>query len=301
MSGRRLAATVAIRPLHYRRHTMLHDLFLPITQTGGDDNALAAAVALASAHGAHLSVVQPVNLPLPTPGPWGMTPEFVMDQMYAQLREEATRQAERLRTRLAREDISWEVRLGEAVFDDPPRAMARQARHADLSVMAAPIQGAEDAPVARAWLSAMLFESGRPVLLVPAHHRIELPIRHAVVAWKPTRESTRALHDALPLLTQASSVDVAVVEPAARATKPDELAGVDIATHLARHDLKVNVVRLPRNGDTVATCLLTHAARSDAQLLVAGGYGHSRLREWVLGGTTRELLQAIHLPILFAH
>jgi nucleotide-binding universal stress UspA family protein len=77
--------------------------------------------------------------------------------------------------------------------------------------------------------------------------------------------------------------------------------GADIATHLARHGLRVNLVNLRSDGLPVATVLLRHAAASEAQLLVAGGYGHSRLREWVLGGTTRELLAALHLPILFSH
>lgn len=138
-------------------------------------------------------------------------------------------------------------------------------------------------------------------MVVPPHHPIELPIRHVVVAWKPSRESTRALHDALTLLAGATSIDVVTVDPEVSDEAHGEDPGVDIATHLARHDLQVNVVNLPRSGQTVATTLLRHAAATEAQLLVAGGYGHSRLREWVLGGTTRELLQAIHLPILFAH
>jgi len=280
---------------------MIQDLMLPITGTAGDESALSAAVALASAFGAHLSVVQPVNLPMPIPGPWGITPDLVQSEMYAQLRAEADERATKLRSRLDKEGISWEVRVDEARFTEPPRAMARQARYADLSVMAAPKQGADDGGVARAFFSSMLFESGRPVLAIPAHHPAKLPFRHVVVAWKPTREATRALHDALTMLTGATSIDVVTVDPVVSDFDHGPYPGVDIATHLARHDLTVNVVSLPRSGQTVATALLRHAAESDAQLLIAGGYGHSRLREWVLGGTTRELLQALHLPIFFSH
>ena len=96
---------------------MLQDLFLPITQTSGDDAALTAAIALAAAHRAHLSVVQPVDLPLPTTGPWGITPELVLAQVHGALREEATKKAARLRERLAGEDISWDVRIGSAPTD----------------------------------------------------------------------------------------------------------------------------------------------------------------------------------------
>lgn len=280
---------------------MIQDLMLPVTGTTGDENAMSAAMAMASVFGAHLVVVQPVDLPLPMAGPWGITPDAMLEEVHGQLRAEAAAKAATLRERLDREGISWEVRVDEARFTEPPRAMARQARYADLAVVAAPRQGADDGAVARAFFSAMLFESGRPVLVVPAHHPAELPFRHVVVAWKPAREATRALHDALAMLTGATSIDVVTVDPVVSDLDHGEDPGCDIATHLARHDLDVNVVNLPRGGQTVATTLLRHAAQSDAQLLVAGGYGHSRLREWVLGGTTRELLHALHLPILFSH
>ncbi|MFC5577929.1 hypothetical protein ACFPOA_07900 [Lysobacter niabensis] len=280
---------------------MIHDLMLPITGTTGDDNAVTAAISLAANYGAHVSVVQSVILPLPIPGPWGITPDLMLSEMYAELRAEATKQEVSLRNRLDKESISWEVRVDETKFVEPPSAMALQARYADLSVMTAPARGADDAARVRTFFSALLFESGRPVLVIPPHHAAELPLRHVVVAWKPCREAARALHDALPLLSEATSVDVVIVDPVVGDKDHGEDPGVDIARHLARHGLTVNVVNRPRNDQTVATALLRHAAESGAQLLVAGGYGHSRLREWALGGTTRELLQAIHLPILFSH
>jgi nucleotide-binding universal stress UspA family protein len=280
---------------------MIQDLLLPITDTSGDPNAVSAAIALAAAYGAHLSVVQPVSLPLSVASPWGITPDFMQGEIYEELRAGAAGKAAKLRVQLEKEGISWEVRVDEALLVDPPRAMARQARYADLSVMTAPKQGADDRAVARAFFSSVLFESGRPVLVIPPHHPVELPFRHVVVAWKPSREATRALHDALTLLARATSIDVVTVDPEVSDRQHGEDPGVDIATHLARHDLQVNVVNLPRSGQTVATTLLRHAAATEAQLLVAGGYGHSRLREWVLGGSTRELLQATHLPILFSH
>lgn len=280
---------------------MIKDLLVPITETAGDGNALSAAIALASTYGAHLSVVQPIRLPLPIPGPWGITPDLMLSEMYADVRADGATKAAKLRAQLEKENISWEVRVDEAQLVEPPRAMARQARYADLSVMTAPNPVAKDGPMARAHFSAMLFESGRPLLVVPPHHPIELPFRHVVVAWKPTRESARALHDALSLLDGAVTIDIVTVDPEVSEVEHGADPGVDIATHLARRGLQVNVITIPRAGQRVATALLRHAAESDAQLLVAGGYGHSRLREWVLGGTTRELLHAIHLPILFSH
>lgn len=280
---------------------MIQDLMLPITGTGGDANALAAAIALADNCGAHLSVVQPVVLPLPAIGPLGVVADATTVELLDQLRGDAETKAVQIRARLAQAGISWEVRTTEPIFGNPLAALAHQARLADLVVLPAPRQDTGDAAIARSWFSSMLFESGRPVLAVPAHHPIELPIRHVVLAWKSTRESTRALHDALPLLAAATSIDVVTVDPVAGELDEGPASGVDVATHLARHGLQVNLVNLPREGQTVATVLLRHAAAAQAELLVAGGYGHSRLREWALGGTTRELLAAIHLPILFSH
>lgn len=280
---------------------MIHDLMLPITATVGDENALSAAVAMASQFGAHLTVLELVNLPVPATNPWGLSPETAMQQIYADLRETGKRNAARLRTRLEKEGISWEVRVAEALLTEPSRIASSHARYADLAIVTAPKAKADDAGIAYRFFSNLLFESGRPVMVVPTQHSVHLPLRHVVVAWRPTRESTRALHDVLPLLAMAASIDVVTVEPGVKDMDDGDDPGVDIATHLARHDLKVNVVSLPLAGATVANTLLRHCAESGAQLLVAGGYGHSRLREWMLGGTTRELLQTSHLPILFSH
>lgn len=281
--------------------TMIRTLLVPITSTDGDAHAISTGIALAAQYDAHLSIVLPVTLPVAVPGPWDLGTGMRMSEVYAAAREEAELQAAELRRKLAGASVSWDVRVDQAHYAEPPGTMAVQARYADVSVITAPRQGARDEPVARAFFSALLFESGRPVLVVPSHHAIELPIRHAVVAWKPTRESSRALHDALMLLQGATSVDVVTVDPGDNDANEGQVPGADIATHLARHGLVVNVVSIPRGTGTVATALLRHAANSDAQLLVAGGYGHSRLREWILGGTTRELIQALHLPVLFSH
>jgi nucleotide-binding universal stress UspA family protein len=278
---------------------MIQDLMLPITGSAGDTAALDAAIGLASSLGAHLSVIEPLHLPLPAPGPWGFTLASGLEEVHEKLRDQAKSNAAKLRARLDKEGISYEVRIAEA-FVEPPVAVAPQARYSDLSVLTAPETDGYGAATVRGFFSALLLDSGRPVLVVPPRHPIELPIRHVVVAWQPTRESTRALHDAMPILTEATSVDVLVVDPVTSDTDHGADPGVDIATHLARHGLNVNVVRVP-GGETVASTLLRHAGESNAQLLVAGGYGHSRLREWFLGGTTRELLDILQLPILFSH
>jgi nucleotide-binding universal stress UspA family protein len=125
--------------------------------------------------------------------------------------------------------------------------------------------------------------------------------KRVVIAWQPTRETTRAVHDAMPFLRAADCVDVVVVDPEVGETAHGPDPGTDIATQLARHGLRVNVVQLPRAGTSVACVINDYVRQSNSDLLIAGGYGHSRLREFLLGGVTRELLSTVTVPTLFSH
>ncbi len=279
---------------------MAHDLILAITGTRGDAGALTDAVSLASRMGAHLTVVQTIHLPVTMIEPWGMMGGSIVGELHDELRAKGEHQAAKLRQRLEREGISFEVRTIETQLPDPSRTVAMHARHADMALVAGPAEDG-DAAAARDFFASLLLESGRPVLVLPAQHApMALPQR-VLLAWQPTREATRALHNAMPLLRATSTIDVVMVDPTSGETRHGQDPGVDIATHLARRGFNADVVALPANGQSVATVLLRRAAESGAQLLVAGGYGHSRLREWTLGGTTRELLDASPVPMLFAH
>jgi nucleotide-binding universal stress UspA family protein len=282
---------------------MFRELLLPMTGTSSDAPALDACMLLARALDAHLSVLETVSLPMFMPAPWGgVVPDTLLQEVHAPLRERGVANVAALRARLASEGIAHEVRLAEALFAEPPQVAALHARHADVALLGGLVGlPPDDAAAVRRVFAGLLFESGRPVLVIPPHHPCQWLATHVVVAWQPTREATRALHDAMPLLARATSVDVLMVDPEPRTGGHGELPGADIGTHLARHGLRVNVVRRERGRDSVATALLRHAADTGAGLLVAGGFGHSRLREWMLGGTTDGLLEAMHLPVLFSH
>lgn len=280
---------------------MIKDLLIPVTNTAGDGNAVAAAMALAARADAHLAVLEIVNLPVPAPSPWGLLPDLAMSDIYTTLRDRAQSNAAAWRERLAKEAISSEVRVTESLFVEPPRTAALHARYSDLTVMTGASGEPGAAPVIHAFFTALLLEAGRPVLVVPPSFTAHGVARHAVVAWRPTSDATRALHDALPLLRAAQTVDLLQVDPAAGEKGDGPQPGADIATHLARHGVEVRIVVHARAGETVAKALLRHAEHSGAELLVAGGYGHTRLREWLLGGVTRELLQSASMPVLFSH
>jgi nucleotide-binding universal stress UspA family protein len=257
------------------------------------------AIDLAAAHGAHLTVAVPLDLPLPLVTPWGLTPDAIEADIYPRLREDAEARAAVVRERLDREDLSWAVRIDDAQYVDPALAVARNTRYADLCVIPAPKRGADDNDVAHAYFSAALFESGRPVLVVPEGAKAPRKFERVLVGWHPTREATRALHDALGMIAAGAMLDITVVDPVDGLD--GEEAGADIAAHLVRHGCRVTVHRQESSGQSVATRLLLHADHVRAQLLVAGGYGHSRMREWMLGGTTRDLLAGTRIPLLFSH
>ncbi|HEY7246457.1 MAG TPA: universal stress protein [Xanthobacteraceae bacterium] len=174
---------------------------------------------------------------------------------------------------------------------------ARLARRFDLAVLT---QAEPEKASARALIiEAALFESGRPVLVVPYVQRDGLKLGRALVCWDGSRTAARALGDAMAFLQRAQEVQVVIV--ASEPGKSDEIPGADIAHHLARHGLKVELKQIVVRDLDVASTILSHAADVAADFIVMGGYGHSRLREFVLGGATRGLLAAMTVPTMMSH
>ena len=280
---------------------MIRDILVPYVHAGTERAPAAAAISLAEHFGAHVAMLVTVDVPVPMPSDWGAMAYDVYARLHEEARIRANSLATDLRTHYAHATVPFEIRTAEAVSLYPQNTAAMHARYADLTVLPAMSRDGSENMLVHDYFHDVMRRSGRPVLVVPEGSSATLPPRRVVIAWKPTREASRAVADAMPLLRMAESVDVVVIDPdISEATHGDE-PGADIAAHLARHGLKVNVITRPAMNFSVAYALLDHARQVGADLLVAGGYGHSRLREAVLGGTTRELLQTTHLPVLFAH
>jgi nucleotide-binding universal stress UspA family protein len=180
-----------------------------------------------------------------------------------------------------------------SMLETPGELLLREARAADLLVIGRRRSGADPDP------GMVLLRVGRPILLVPDAAR-PLELRRVVIAWKDTRECRRAVRDALPLLQEAKEVLlVEVGEHEGHAQSKKSLA--DVATYLVRHRVIVadQVWRPPRR--PVAAELFRFVADEKADLIVAGGYGHSRLGEWIFGGVTRELLTASPVCCMLSH
>jgi len=166
-----------------------------------------------------------------------------------------------------------------------------RARLSDVTVL--PRQGREDGTSPT--LDAVLFDSGRPLLLAPAE-----PVAHlgstVVVAWDRSREAVRAVAAALPLLRRAKRVVVMTAREAATAVEPSELC-----RYLAAHEVTARTWAFSPESGSLGEALLGEATKAEADLLVMGGYGHSRLRELVLGGATRGVLAKATLPVFMMH
>ena len=143
--------------------------------------------------------------------------------------------------------------------------------------------------------------SGRPVLVVPFTGAAPPVGGTALVAWNGGRESARAANDALPLLSLAREVQVVVIDPEGTDLEGTGLPGAALAEHLARHDIPVETKVLHGAEVDAPNVLLSHAADVNANLIVSGAYGHSRLRETVLGGMTRHLMLHMTAPVLMSH
>lgn len=281
---------------------MIKDVLVPLIGVPEDAHAVEFALSLCRQFEAHLRVLEVLQLPIPMASPWGVMQEVGLVNIFEALREQGRVRAREMRKRLESEAIQSDVRLVESLNVEPGRMAAICARHADVVVVAGVPGTTAEAGRVHAYIGTMLMESGAPVLMLPpGASPTRIPPRRVVVGWKPTREASRALHDAIPLLQLAERVDVLMVDPEGLASESGQDPGRDVAAHLARHDVNVHVIVEPARDDTVGTTVLKRAATIEADLIVVGGYGHSRLREWAWGGVTHELLGCSRLPVFFSH
>ena len=184
-----------------------------------------------------------------------------------------------------------------SVIDD---VIAMHARHADLVVLTQSDSSKERA-AGNAMPEEVILQSGRPVLVVPYVGISHDFGHHILVGWDGSREAARAMNDALPILATADKVTVMSVNPKTGTGGTGELAGADIALHLARHDIKVEVMQETSHDLSPDQVILSRAAELDIDMLVLGAYGTPRLRERLFGGVTRSLLHEMTVPTLFSH
>jgi nucleotide-binding universal stress UspA family protein len=255
------------------------------------------AVALARQHRAHLTALHVIDVALPIMA-MGDGGGAVIAELMEQMRQTALKAGAQLQAAF-QEAIRREGIMGEwrQVEGSAAELVALHGRYADLLVL-----GQDDPESDHAGLlEAVLFDSGRPVLAIPFAGTFPQIGRRVLVGWNASREASRAVHDALPLLAKAESACVFLANPKRGLGAHGEEPGADIARHLARHGLKVEVAKAVADDVADSALLLNHASDMGADLLVMGAYGHSRLREFILGGVTRSLLREMTVPVLLSH
>ncbi|WOS65382.1 universal stress protein [Sinorhizobium fredii] len=206
--------------------------------------------------------------------------------------------AKKVRDQLSKREISHDVDDIYAEVAGVNYDIGERALYADLILIG---PGAfEDADLKQQIVDGGLFQSGRPVFLVPPGCTPTLKPKTILLAWDSRAQSAHAAREALDLLADANSVHVTMVDPTATLRMSGGEPGADVAIYLARHGIHVTVDTLPSAGRTVTQVLQQHAVDVAADIIVMGAYGHSRLREFVFGGATRSMLEEARLPVLMA-
>jgi nucleotide-binding universal stress UspA family protein len=221
----------------------------------------------------------------------------VAEEQWPDYKGEAAAALDRFSEAAGRAAISFERIVLPADFASIGDRFGRITRRFDLAVVAQ-AESERDA-VEKMIVEGALFDSGRPVIVVPYTQTEPFKLDRLMICWDGSRPAVRAIADAMPLLARAGRTEVVII--ADEANNEDELDGVDIGQHLARHGLDVEANRIIGGDIDVADALLSHAADSGVDLIVMGGYGHSRLREFILGGVTRSMLRSMTTPVLMSH
>ena len=183
----------------------------------------------------------------------------------------------------------------------PSETTALHGRYVDLIVLGQSDPDDPQGALFRPLPEEVALAVGRPILIIPYAGSWREIGRRVLVGWDASREATRAINDAMPLLAGAASVTVLAIDPVDGPAGHGEVPGADIALHLARHGVNATIEATVSAGIGVGNALLSRASDLEADLLVMGAYGHSRVRELLLGGATRTVLDSMTLPILMAH
>ena len=265
---------------------------------GPDDEAkLAYAETIASAFDAHLDCFL-ANLVPSTALPVGPGSDWLIAEIWKNAEAAGDKFEAALRTRMERLAPQADLRRIDGLIRDLAIAAARIARTSDLFVISQP---ADELDQSRDMLEAVLFEAGVATLIVP--NAPSGPLRApktVVVGWRDTRECSHAIAAALPFMVRAEAVHLVSVTEDASDEERHLLPAADMARHLARHGVRVEIRNVPQWHHPAAG-LLNEANILGADLLVSGAYGRSRFREMIFGGVTRDLLQSSPYPILMAH
>ncbi len=270
----------------------LGNLLVHIDESEHARTSLLSAVHLAAAHGAALTGLYPIAGLEPLAIGFGASSTVYRDRL-AEAQSKAAAAESWMKQEATSRGVAAEWLTSEG---DAAVSMAMASRYFDLTVT---YRHAPALTVGWNVAEEVLLSGGRPCLVMPPAWRQAIGAR-AVLAWNASRESARALNAALPILQKATSVTVLVGPPRDHFRAVVRSPRLDIGLHLARHGIKAEIAPLEVSSELAGSAILREAGARNADLLVMGSYGRSWTSEWVLGGTTRQVLREAEIPLLMS-
>jgi nucleotide-binding universal stress UspA family protein len=276
---------------------MIKDLVVNLGGDGTKDVTADYAISLAKAYEAHVVGVAFVYEPVIPGSLLGGIPTDLIEVQREENAKAAKTAVTNFEVAAKAAGVSAESRLLDASIAGASDLFGRIARRFDIAVVG---QAPRDQGVSEELLiEGALFGSGRPVIVVPAIQSQPIKLDNVMVCWDGSRPAARAIGDAVPLFERAKAIEIVVVT--GERDKSGEITGANMKRHLARHGINVEIKRIAVGSADVQTAILAHAADTAADFIVMGGYGHSRLREFILGGVTRSILKSMPVPVLMSH
>ncbi len=278
---------------------MIKDIMVHLDGSPEDEIRLEYGQAIASVGQAHLigvftNLLPDLSIAMPFDGGAAAVVQIVTE-LEEQARKDGDATSKRLAERLTGLQVPTEMRRFDETFGTMSIKVAEQARYADLFIATRPY-GAGDTPVWLDLVEAVLFGSGRGLMIVPPGQHRQGPVQTVLVAWNGSREAARALSEGLSFIENAARTVVLMINPPHGAATES-----DVKAYLAHHGVTAEIVAVESQGRRVADVVLEEANRVSADLVVMGGYGHTRLREQVFGGATLDMLTVSDRPVLLAH
>jgi nucleotide-binding universal stress UspA family protein len=277
---------------------MIKVILVRLDGTSGDEFRLAASESLAKLFDAHTIGLFLNVLPEPALAEAGVSVEF-QTRLLDQARERGKTMEVEFATRLRGMARSAECRRFDVYAHEQARVTARECRTADVFV-GLRLSDTDKAVELHDVVEDVLFESGRHLFLVADQKPFEQGFENAIIAWNRSREAARAVAEALPYLTKSRAVTVVEIEQGASPEMPAK-RGDELVRYLHHHGISASIKVANERGLDTSSALLEVIGEQKADLVVMGAYGHSRLREWLLGGVTYKLLRKSPVSLVIAH